>query len=104
MYRLHHICNTYLSFPPEDQLQSALEHHISLSDPWLQKNKISGLFAKALANRERSPNGVELNVHLVICAHKTEIPRKYRKKILTLFTQVLIEIATKYTNELPASS
>lgn len=99
MYCPYPIRNSYLRFPPKEQLQSALEKHRDLSDPWLQRNKIIEIFAKALSNRQRSPRKVGLNVHLVICAHKTEIPMEHRKNILDLFTKVLIEIATKYTSE-----
>lgn len=97
MYRPHHLCNSYLRFPPEEQLRIALESHAALSSFGLQKNKIIEIFARALANRQRSPTGVGLNVHLLICAHKTEIPRQYRKNILDLFTKALIDIGTKYT-------
>lgn len=104
MYRPHHIRNSYLRFPPKEQLQFALEKHTDLSDPWLQRNKIIEIFAEALSNRQRSPKKVERNVYLLICAHKTEIPMEYRKNILDLFTKVLIEIATKYTSEQTVSS
>lgn len=103
MYHPRHIGNFYLRFPPEERLQFALENHTTLSDPWLQKNKIIEIFAKGLADRQRLPTGIGGNVRLLIRAHKTEIPREWRKNILAVFTKALIEIATEYTNEQSAS-
>lgn len=103
MYQPHHICNTYLRFPPEDQLQFALKNHRALSDPWLQENKIHEIFASNFAKRERSPSVIRPNVRLVVDSYD-EIPKEKKKNLLNLFTKVLIEIARKYTREQPVFS
>lgn len=95
---MHHICRTQLLFPSKDKLQVALENYRALSDPWLREKKITDIFANGLADRERSPMGLRMNIRLLLSAHTDVIPPQHQRDLLTLFTKVLTDIATVSTS------
>lgn len=94
---MHHICPMQLCFPSRDQLHFALESHRSISDSSLQK-KLIDIFADAFANRQRSPEGLRLHIHLLLDTYNNELPLKNQREIFKLFTTALTDIGKEYRN------
>ena len=94
----HHICDTLWSFPPKEELQSALENYTAISSPLLRDKKITEIFANELAERIRSPEALRMNVHLLLVMHESEIGTENRNAIGELYNKVLKDIAISYSS------